>query len=146
MLLQDHQLDKDIKKALTVAFCVNTADEAIDKAIDETIDKGVNETVDGNEENKEIIDVKKIFNKFSETDNHFSTPLQQIISTPIGDRKGEIDKTGKSLEKLFDKAYEDNEVVKKIIDAKACGLRKLLTALTKKGIVLSMEDLKIKNE
>ena len=53
---------------------------------------------------------------------------------------------GKSLKKLFKKAYEDDEVVKEIIDAKARGLRKLLTALTKKGIVLSMEDLKIENK
>ena len=131
-MLQDHQLDKDIKKALTVKFCVNTA-----------IDKGVNENVDRNKKDKEIIDVKEFFDKFSETNNLFSTSLQQIISVPIRDREDEIDRTGKLLEELFDKAYKDNEVVKKIIDAKAYGFQKLLTALTKKGIVLSMGDIKI---
>ena len=50
------------------------------------------------------------------------------------------------MEELFKKAYKDNEIVKKIIDAKACGLWKLPTALTKKGIILSMKDLKIKSE
>ena len=92
MLLQDHQLDKDVKKALTVMFCVNTA-----------IDKGINKIVDENEGNKKIIDVKEFSNEFS---NHsFSTPLQQIISVSIRDGEGEIDKTkGKLLEKLFEKA------------------------------------------
>ena len=142
MLLQDHQLDENIKKALAIAFCVNTADEAINKAID----KDVNETVDGNEENKEIINIEEFSDEFSETDNLFSTLLQQIISISIGDKEGEIDKTGKSLEELFDKVYKDNKVVKEIINVKARGFRKLLTALTKKGIVLSMRDLKIKSE
>ena len=59
-------------------FYVNTADKTIDKiidkAIDKAIDKGVNETVDGNEENEKIIDVKEFSNKFSGTNNPFSTP------------------------------------------------------------------------
>ena len=86
-MLQDHQLNKDVKKALAVTFCVNTANEAIDKAID----KGVDEIVDGNEKNKKIINIKEFSDKFS--DNPFSTPLQQIIPVSIGDGKGEIDKT-----------------------------------------------------
>ena len=131
-MLQDYQLDEDVKKALTVTFCVNTA-----------INEGVNEIVDRNEENKEIINVEEFFDEFSRTNNPFSTPSQQIISVPIGDREGEIDKTGKLLEKLFKKAYENNDVVKEIMKAKAHGLQKLLTALTKKSIVLSMTDLKI---
>ena len=128
---------------MAVTFCVNTA---INKGVD---DKGVNEIVDENkknEENEEIINVKEFSNEFSGTDNSFSTFSQQIISVPIGDREDKIDKMGKLLEELFEKAYKDNEVVKEIIDAKACGLRKLPTALTKKGIVLSMGDLKIKSE
>ena len=136
MLLQDHQLDKDVKKALTVTFCVNTA---INKNVN---DKGVNEIVDGNEENKEIIDIKEFSDKFS--DNSFSTLLQQIIPASIKDREDEIDKTKKkSLQELFKKGYE---VIKEIIDAKARGLWKLPTALTKKGIRLSMGDLKIKSK
>ena len=74
-----------------------------------------------NNENKEIIDIKEFFNKFSRTDNPLSTPSQQIISIPIGDREGEIDDTEKSLEKLFKKAYKDNEVIKEIMDAKTRG-------------------------
>ena len=50
------------------------------------------------------------------------------------------------LEKLFKKAYKNNEVVKEIIDTKTHSLWKLLTALTKKSIVLSMRDLKIKSK
>ena len=138
MLLYDHQLDKDIKKALVVTFCVN---RAIDEGVD---DKSVDEIVDRTEENKEIIDVEEFSDKFS---NYlFSTPLQQIISASIGDRKGENDKTEKSLEELFEKAYEDNKVVKEIMDAKACNFWKLLTALTQKGIRLSMRDLKIESK
>ena len=102
-------------------------------------------TVDANEENEEIINVKNFSDKFS--DHFFSTPSQQIILIPIRDGEDEIDKTkGKLLEKLFDKAYKNNKMVKEIIDAKAHGFWKLLTALTKKGIVLSMRDLKIECE
>ena len=123
MLLQDHQLDKDIKKALAVVFCVNTAinegandKSANDKGVD---DKGVDEIVDKNKENKKIINVKEFSDKFSGTNNFFSTPSQQIISEPIGDKENEIDETGKLLEELFEKAYKNNEIVKKIINAKA---------------------------
>lgn len=49
------------------------------------------------------------------------------------------------MEKLFKKAYEDDKVVKNLINAKERGLQKLSTALIKKGIVLSIGDLKIKN-
>ena len=131
-----------------VAFCVNTADKTdktINKTINNAVNEGVDESVKRNEENEEIIDVKKFSNKFS---NHpFSTPLQQIISAPIEDREGEINETKrKSLEKFFEKACKDNEVVKEIIDAKARGLRKLPTTLIKKDIRLSMSDLKIKSE
>ena len=103
----------------------------------------MDKTVDANEENKEIINVKEFSDKFS--DYSFSTPLQQIIPVPIRDGEGEIDKIKeKWLEKLFEKTYKDNEVVKEIINAKARGLWKLPTALTKKNIVLSIKDLKIK--
>ena len=146
ILLQNHQLDKNDKKTLAIVFCVNTADKAIDKTIDKAIDKSVNETVDENEKNKEIINIKKFSNEFSRTNNLFSTPLQQSISILIRDRKSEIDKTRKLLEELFEKIYKDDEVVKEIMDVKAYGLQKLPTALTKKGIVLSIEDLKIKSE
>ena len=104
MLFQNHQLDEDIKKALVVIFCVNT-----------TIDKGVNKIVDANEENEKIIDVEEFSNEFS--DNSFSILLQQIIPKPSKDGKGEPNKTEKLLEKLFDKTYEDNKIVKKIINA-----------------------------
>ena len=138
-LLQDHQLDKDVKKALTVTFCVNIA---INKSVD---DEGVDAIVDANEENKEIIDVKEFFDEFS--DHFFSNLLQQIIPKPSGDGKGETDKTkGKLLEKLFKKAYKDNDVVKDLIDAKVRGFRKLSIVLTKKDIRLSMRDLKIKSK
>ena len=96
-MLQDHQLDKGIKKTLAVTFCINTANKAID----------VNEIVDGNEKNKEIINIKEFSDKFS--DNSFSTTLQQIIPVFIGDGEGEIDETkGKLLEKFFEKAYKDD--------------------------------------
>ena len=75
-----------------------------------------------NEKNKKIINAKEFSNKFSETDNPFSTPLLQIISVPIRDGEGEIDKMGKLLEELFKKAYKNDKVVKKIINAKARGL------------------------
>ena len=151
MLLQDHQLDKDVKKAIALTFYINMAnkainkriDKAIDEAIDEAIDKSVNETVD---ENEEIINIKKFSDKFSGTNNPFSTLSQQIIFVPIRDKEDEIDKTEKSLEELFKKAYEDNDVIKKIMDTKARDFRKLLTALTKKDIILSMGDLKIESK
>ena len=60
-LLQDHQLDKDVKKALAVMFCVNTA-----------IDEDVNEIMDENKENKEnkeIINIEEFSDEFS--DNPF---------------------------------------------------------------------------
>ena len=96
MLLQNHQLDEDVKKALAVTFCINTA-----------INKSVDEIVDRTKENKQIIDVKEFSDKFS--DHSFSTPSQQIISVPIEDGEDMIDETKKLLEKLFEKAYKDNE-------------------------------------
>ena len=133
-LIQDHQLDKDVKKALAIIFYVNTANKAINNAVDKI--------VDANKENKEIINVKEFSNKFS--DYSFSTPLQQIIPISIGDGEGEIDKTKrKLLEGLFDKTYKNDKVVKEIIDAKTHDLWKLPTALTKKNIVLSIRDFKI---
>ena len=133
-LFQDHQLDKDVKKALVVTFCVNTANKTINKAINDAVDKDVDETIKGNEENKEnekIIDVNEFSDEFS--DHFFFTPLQQIISAFIRDGESEIDETKRELlEKLFKKAYKDDEVVKEIMDVKAHGLQKLPTALTKK--------------
>ena len=118
---------------MAVTFCVNTIKEAVD------------EIIDANKENKKIIDVKEFSDKFS--DHFFSTPLQQIIPEPFGDGESETDKTeGKLLKELFKKAYKDNKVVKEIMDAKACSLQKLLTVLIKKGIVLSIKDLKIENK
>ena len=82
---------------------------------------------------------------------NFQIPLSPLFrskfsSASIGDEEDKIDETGKLLEELFKKAYKDNKVVKKIMDAKACGLWKLPIALIKKSIVLSMENLKIKNK
>ena len=133
---------------MAVTFYVNTA---IDKSVDdEGVDEeGVDEIVNGNKknkENKEIINIEESSDKFSGTNNPFFTPLQQIIFEPIRDRESENDKTKKLLEKLFKKTYEDDEVVKEIMDAKTHGLQKLPTALTKKGIILSIGDLKIKSE
>ena len=121
-MLQDYQLDKNVKKTLAVAFCVNTGDKTINKVINNAVDKGANETVKGNEKNKRIINVKEFSNKFSKTNNFFSTSLQQIIPKSSRDGKGEIDETGKLLKKLFKKVYKDNKVVKEIMDAKARGL------------------------
>ena len=45
-LLQSHQLNKDVKKALVVAFCINTANES-SEAINDAVDEGVDETVKG---------------------------------------------------------------------------------------------------
>lgn len=132
-LLQDHQLDKDVKKALAVTFFVNTANETINKAIDNKVDK----IVDGNED---IINVEKHLDKFSGNEDN-STLIPNISK----DNEPNATKA-KSLEKLFEKAYKDNEVVKNLINAKERGLQKLPMALIKKGIVLSIGDLKIKNE
>ena len=109
--------------------------------MNKTINNAIDKTVDGNE-NKEIIDVEEFSDKFSDTP--FSNPLQQIISASIGDGEGEIDKIRKSLEKLFEKAYKDNKMVKEIIDAKAYGLWKLLTALIKKILYCQWETWKLK--
>ena len=119
ILLQDHQLDKNVKKVLVVMFCINTA-------IDKAIDKGINETVDANKENKENKEITNV-KEFSEesSNNSFSTHLQQIILKSSRDEEDEIDKTRKLLKKLFEKAYKDNEIVKEIIDAKAHDLWKL---------------------
>ena len=131
-LLQDHQLDKDIKKVLVVTFCVNT------------INKDVDETVDTNEENEKIIKVEEFSDKFS--DHSFSIPLQQIIPKSFGDKEGETDKTKrKLLKELFNKTYKD-KVMKEIMIANTRGLRKLPIVLTKKSIILLIGDLKIENE
>ena len=50
------------------------------------------------------------------------------------------------LKELFKKAYKDNEIVKEIMDTKACSLQKLPTALIKKDIRLSIRGLKIKSK
>lgn len=50
----------------------------------------------------------------------------------------------KSLEELLENAYED-EVVEEIMGLKARSLWKLSTTLTKRGILLSMGDLRVEN-
>ena len=114
-MLQDHQLDEDVKKTLAITFYVNTA---IDKSAD---NKNINKIADVIKKNKEIINIKEFSNEFS--DHFFSTPSQQSILVPIRDGESKINKTkGKSLKELFDKAYKNNEMVKEIINMKACGL------------------------
>ena len=68
-LLQGHQLDDDVKKALAVLFSVNstTADAAIDDVVDENGTEQVDDV--NSDENEEIVDVNDYINDFVQSEH-----------------------------------------------------------------------------
>ena len=120
MLLQEHQLDDDVRKALAVVFCANTADDDDD---------------DDNNQNNQ--------SEFIEED---TTGLEEPNAEPtsvIDETESSVTKT---LEELIEEAYEKDETVQDIVAAKRKELRKLPLNLIKRGIKLAMGDLKLENE
>ena len=119
-LLQEHQLDDDVKKALSVIFCANTRTHNTDEEAEKPQD------IEDDEEAQ-----SQILNE---------NPVKEL-----GD-DSEEDPSAKPLEELIEEAYEKDEVVQDIIAAKTRELRKLPSHLIKKGIKLAMGDLKVKDE
>ena len=119
-LLQEHQLDDDVKKALSVIFCANTRTNDTDEEAEEPQD------IEDDEEAQ-----SQILNE---------NPVKEL-----GD-DSEEDPSAKPLEELIEEVYEKDEVVQDIIAAKTRELRKLPSHLIKKGIKLAMGDLKVKDE
>ena len=118
-LLQEHQLDDDIRKALKVVFYANTAgDDDHDNDQDDRSEITEEDATESEEPNAEHI------SGTDETEN------------PIT----------KTLEELIEEAYERDETVQDIIAAKKKELRKLSLNLIKRGIKLAMGDLKIEND
>ena len=117
-LLQEHQLDDDIRKALAVVFCANTIDDDNDNDQD---DRSVATEEDATE---------------SEEPNAEHTPVTDVTESSIT----------KTLEELIEEAYEKDETVQDIIAAKKKELRKLPLNLIKRGIKLAMGDLKLEND
>lgn len=68
-MLQGHQLDDDVKKALAVLFSVNstTADAAIDDVVDENGTEQVDDV--NSDENEEIVDVNDYINDFVQSEH-----------------------------------------------------------------------------
>ena len=112
-LLQEHQLDDDVKKALSVIFCANTR---------------TNDTDEEAEEPQDIEDDEE-------------AQIQILNENPVKElgENSEEDPSAKALEELIEEAYEKDEVVQDIIAAKTRELRKLPSHLIKKGINLAME-------
>lgn len=143
-MLQSHQINEDIKKALMVAFCVTT-----------TNGNG-NENEIEPDQIEEIIDVNNYIDNFDQSED--KRPIGQddyAEESDIGmsnepqmheDSHNSDGDDPESLEKLLEDAYEMDKVVKEIVNAKKSGLWKLPQALVKKGIALSMGDLKIENK
>ena len=97
-LLQEHQLDDDIRKALTVVFCANTAgDDDHDNEQDDRSEITEEDATESEEPNAEHI------SGTDETENSIT----------------------KTLEELIEEAYERDETVQDIIAAKKKGSRKL---------------------
>src|ERR1700722_3741170 len=111
-LLQSHQLDDDVRKALNVLFCVNEtpADNVRDGDSDTSTVSGPPEMTEGFE--------------------HRESPLASDDEQPPMD--GESEQL--PLETLVAEAYERDEVVQDIMAAKARGVRRLPRHIMDKGI------------
>ena len=123
-MLQEHQLDDDVRKALFVVFYTNTAKTIIN---DENEDQ----------ENQSVTSEEEISKRTERADNE-----QELVAN----EGKEIEE--KSLEEYIEEAYEKAEIAQDIILAKRKELRKLLLNLIKRGIILAMGDLncEAKNE
>ena len=108
-LLQEHQLDDDVRKALSVGFCTNTANTSIN---DEN----------GDQDNQSETTEEDISERAERADNE-----QELVAN----EGKEIEE--KSLEEYIEEAYEKDEVVQDIISAKRKEVRKLPPNLIKEG-------------
>ena len=121
ILLQDNQLDEDIKKALAIMFCAGNAREKVN------IDK-------------DIINAENYLDDNIAEDNNLATDQESIDVKPRNYEENAED----SLEELFANAYKNNKLVQAIIDAKVKSMRKLSRKILKQ-VKLSMGDLEVKN-
>ena len=94
-LLQDDQLDKDVKKDLAVMFCAGNAKEEVN--IDE-----------------DIINAEDYLDDDMARNSNLATDQKNANIEPQNHEKNAED----SLEELFANAYKNNELVQAIIDAK----------------------------
>ena len=116
-LLQDDQLDKNMKKALTVIFCTN---------------KSIN--VD-----KDIIDANDYLDKRDLAQNEEFINEKDSNIEPLNFDAAE------SLKNLLGNTYKKDELVQAIIDAKMKKLQKLSPKILKQ-VKLAIRDLEVKND
>ena len=121
ILLQDNQLDKNVKKALAVMFCTGNTRKEVN------IDKDIINAENYLDDN--------ITNNNNLATNHKSSDIKM---------RNHEENAEKSLEELFANAYKNNKLVQAIIDAKVRSMRKLLCEILKK-VMLFMRNLEIKN-
>lgn len=118
--MQSHQLDDDIQKALAAMLCASSTNTNEEVSTDEVED-----------ENEDIINVEDYLEDDSAENRN------ETLTADQGSQTG-------SLEELLASAYEKDELVQAIIDAKVKGLQKLLPEVLKQ-VKLSMGDLKVEN-
>jgi reverse transcriptase-like protein/integrase-like protein len=121
-LIQDHQLDDDIKKALCAIWCAN------DTVTDPT-PYDDSDSPDADSEGSSPLDFDA-----SETSETNPTASDESPAEVL------------SLDELLEDAYSQDQVVQDIIAAKARGLRKLPQHILAKGIKLSMADLTVRDD
>ena len=117
-LLQDHQLDEDIRKALCITWCSNNILNDLESPTQNVLDTSSNDNTTMDEETSDVSE---------------DAPDMEMEPPQV------------TLEALLEEAYEQDEVVQDILVAKEQGLRKLPQHIIAKGFRLSMADLTIRN-
>ena len=120
ILLQDNQLDKDMKKALAIMFYASNVKKV-------NIDKN-------------IIDAEDYLDNNIVENNNLATDWENTDVKLWNYKKN----AEKSFKKLFANIYKNNKLVQATIDVKVRDMRKLPRKILKQ-VKLSIENLEVKN-
>jgi hypothetical protein len=136
-LLQESQLDDDIRKALNVLFCPATADLAT--ADPTTVDPI---TVDNDDAVSSIstpTDLDDLVGDFEDPET-----AETALQAPEKNLEQQ-DTEATDLEALVATAYDNDRLVQDIMAAKRLGLRRLPPHILQQGVKLAMGDLEVRD-
>ena len=135
-LLQSHQLDEDIRKALAVIWFRTDTNSGEDSLSETSSDIG-----------QDIRAIETIEDEDPVQNSQSATPVPADI-TPVSKAPGQPDVAAqpeRTLEELIAEAYEQDQVVQDIMVAKERGERKLPRHILARGVKLSMGNLTVKD-
>lgn len=169
-LLQSHQLDDNVRKALNVLFCVNKAHADSVQAVIPGAPPSIEDIPE--DHSQATTTIRSVVAAAGTTtasppasgdanrddDLDTTSTLSDLLDTPEGfdvresplasdDEQPHIDEEAEQLplETLIAEAYERDEVVQDIMAAKARGVRRLPRHIMDKGIRLAMGDLTVRD-